>query len=218
MTIQQAWNERCRLHAEGDKLRAEGDKLRAEGDKLYAEGDKLHAEGRKLHAEGDKLYAEGSKLYAEGSKLYAEGDKLYAEGDKLRAEGDLIFINAVIGTHGPKAMIEYLSDTTVTVNGERYEYQQEKAEVVQEESPKVAIPDSKAFDVNQLAALVAKKVWEAMPKMVRLDYETKEALNEYARGKRDGAKEERDLSKKEIEELWGRIRELEEKLRPRPRD
>jgi len=169
MTIQQAWNERCRL---------------------YAEGNKLHAEGHKLYAEGDKLYAEGDKLYAEGHKLRAEGHKLYAEGD-------LIFIDTVIETHGHEVMIEYVNSQEVTVNGERYEYQQEKAEVVQEESSKVAIPDSKAFDANQLVDLVAQKVWEAMPKMVRLDYETREALNEYVRGKKDGAKEATELSEEQ---------------------
>jgi hypothetical protein len=69
----------------------------------------------------------------------------------------------------------------------------------QEAKPKVVEDGdgSKAFDANQLADLVAQKVWEAMPKMVRLDYETKEALNEYARGKRDGAKEEHERAEKE---------------------
>ena len=46
MTIQQAWNERCRLHAEGDKLyRAYSFRPCAEGDRHYAEGNKLHVEG-----------------------------------------------------------------------------------------------------------------------------------------------------------------------------
>ena len=39
MTLEQAWNKRNKLRAEGAKLRTEGDKLCAEGDKLWTEGD-----------------------------------------------------------------------------------------------------------------------------------------------------------------------------------
>jgi len=46
--LQKAWDERCKLRAEGDKLRAKGDKLRAEGYKLRAEGYKLWAESNLL--------------------------------------------------------------------------------------------------------------------------------------------------------------------------
>ena len=111
MTILQAWNERRRLRAEGDKLNDEGCKLRAEGDKLFAEGDKLWAEGRKLWAEGRKLRAEGSKLWAEGSKLYAKGD--------------LVFINAVLSVHG-NVEIKW-EDDDATVEGVRYEFVEKAA-------------------------------------------------------------------------------------------
>ena len=42
---------------------------------------KLMAEGRKLMAEGSKIWAEANELMAEGNKLIAEGSKLMAEGD-----------------------------------------------------------------------------------------------------------------------------------------
>jgi len=160
------------------------------------------------------------QAWNERCRLYAEGRKLYAEGRKLHAEGDLIFVNTVIETHGLKAVIEYVSDTAVTVNGERYEYQPETESVASEmaklqaqslrSAETVSCPNCGGtgsdcskypivgcaacegdghLDVNQLANLVAQKVWEAMPKIVRLDYETREALNEYTRGKKDGAKE-----------------------------
>lgn len=58
--IQDAWDEKCRLYAEGRKLYVEGDKLIDEGRKLYAEGKKLYDEGRKLRVESAKLYAEGN--------------------------------------------------------------------------------------------------------------------------------------------------------------
>jgi len=168
------------------------------------------------------------QAWNERCRLYAEGRKLYAEGHKLRAEGDLIFVNTVIETHGLKAVIEYVSDTAVTVNGERYEYQPETESVASEmaklqaqslrSAETVSCPNCGGtgsdcskypivgcaacegdghLDVNQLANLVAQKVWEAMPKMVRLDYETREALNEYVRGKKDGAKEATELSEEQ---------------------
>jgi len=49
--IQDAWNKRSALVAEGDKLFAKGNKLRAEGDKLCFGGRKLHAESYLLYAE-----------------------------------------------------------------------------------------------------------------------------------------------------------------------
>jgi len=97
MTILQAWNERR----------------------------KLHAEGNKLAAEGNKLWAEGDKLRAEGNKLAAEGNKLWAEGDKLRAEGDLVFINAVLSVHG-NVEIKW-EDDDATVEGVRYEFVEKAA-------------------------------------------------------------------------------------------
>jgi len=103
MTLQEAWEARCRLYAEGDKRRAESARLRAEGDRLWAEGDVLRAEGAKLwaevdvlRAESDKLWAEGDKLRAEGDVLRAEGARLRAEGARLRAEGDLLWAHAVL--------------------------------------------------------------------------------------------------------------------------
>ena len=125
MTILQAWNERRKLRAEGDKLHAEGRKLWAEGDKLFAEGNKLHAEGRKLWAEGNKLNDEGNKLWAEGDKLRAEGNKLRAEGDKLRAEGDFTFISAVIAVYGNMEITWENNDAIVY--GVRYEFVEKAA-------------------------------------------------------------------------------------------
>jgi hypothetical protein len=43
LDLMDAWMERLRLRAEGDKLLSEGNKIRAEGDKLWAEGDLLWA-------------------------------------------------------------------------------------------------------------------------------------------------------------------------------
>jgi hypothetical protein len=77
--VQQAWEERKKLHAESAKL---------------------HAEGKKCHAEGYKLHIKEGKLLAEGHRLYSESDKLLAESSKLSTEGDLIFINTVIEVYG----------------------------------------------------------------------------------------------------------------------
>ena len=44
MKLQKEWEQRLKLHAEGNKLHAEGNKLHAEGSKLRAEGDRLWAE------------------------------------------------------------------------------------------------------------------------------------------------------------------------------
>jgi hypothetical protein len=49
--IQEAWNKRSALYAEGDKLFAEGNRLYAKGEKLYAEGYKLYAEGYSLYCD-----------------------------------------------------------------------------------------------------------------------------------------------------------------------
>jgi len=56
MTIQEAWNECCRLHDEGDKLHKHGDRLRRTRSGLSAEENKLHAIGDKLAAEGNLLF------------------------------------------------------------------------------------------------------------------------------------------------------------------
>jgi hypothetical protein len=55
-SIKQAWEQRTKLYAEGDKLYAEGQRLTAESDKLFAEGQKLYAESRKLTAEGNLIF------------------------------------------------------------------------------------------------------------------------------------------------------------------
>ena len=68
--LQEAWNER---------------------EKLRAEGNKLLGRARGVLALGDRHFEPG---------LLAEWHKLWAEGSKLRAEGDLVFINAVLSVHG----------------------------------------------------------------------------------------------------------------------
>ena len=111
--IQDAWNKRCELCAEGRKLYTEGNKL-------YTEGKKLYTEGNKLYAERDKLYAEGDKLYAEGDKLCAEGDKLCAEGRKLYAEGNIQFYNAIILEFGKDCKVEWDCESNPIIQGWTY--------------------------------------------------------------------------------------------------
>lgn len=55
--LQEAWEKRLELIAEGYKLLDKGDEFRAEGWKLQTEGYKLQIEGNKLCAEGNLLWA-----------------------------------------------------------------------------------------------------------------------------------------------------------------
>ena len=88
--LQEAWNER-------EKLRAEGNKLLGRARGVLALG------------EVDRHFEPG---------LLAEWHKLWAEGSKLRAEGDLVFINAVFSVHG-NVEIKW-EDDDVIVEGVRY--------------------------------------------------------------------------------------------------
>jgi hypothetical protein len=124
--IQDAWEARNKLRAEGNKLIVEGDrplyesvklitegnKLRAEGDKHLAKSDNLHAEGQGLRAGENRLYARGYGLIAKGYKLLAKGRNLLAKGDALRAKGykliakgDALYRDAVCEKYGPDSSI-----------------------------------------------------------------------------------------------------------------
>jgi len=48
MKLDEQWENRLKLKAEGNKLWAEADKLRAKADKLWAESNKLRAKADKL--------------------------------------------------------------------------------------------------------------------------------------------------------------------------
>ena len=91
--LNEAWNKRK--------------ELRANGMELCTKGRKLYANGQKLCVGADKSYADGLLLYSEGRKLCSDGDGLCTEGRKLRVDGDLIWANAIISELGEGTKISW---------------------------------------------------------------------------------------------------------------
>jgi len=83
--ILKAWNERCKILAEGRKRYAEGGRLCAEGHKLCAEGHKLQAEGRKLHAEGRKIFINKVIEVHGNIKIEWKGDSYHLDNGEMYA-------------------------------------------------------------------------------------------------------------------------------------
>jgi hypothetical protein len=83
LKLQEQWETRNKLRAEGDKLCAESYKLYAESSKGYAEGDKLYAEGRKLYAEGNIQWCDAIIKEYGNVEIEWEGDSCILEnGDR----------------------------------------------------------------------------------------------------------------------------------------